>query len=555
MNDIYTAEEKIRIALDWVAKQEPWVIPVVLTRWAVSAEPNPGKCPTMQTNGRVMNYNPGFVDKLSLSATKCIVLHESAHVINFHCHRRGNRNPKGWNIACDLAINAQLWRGYCAAYSGDNRKLYDELVLSETSGGCFVGFGSFKELPANKSAEEYYDILKSRNPQPPQPPQPSQPQPPQGGGSCTNPDGQDTDPEPNEGDREDDGNANGKGKGRSRSRKPSNKDEEPEEGTWDDVFNGDSDDEGDDDEEGEGQSKSKSKSQPESSDEGEGEGEGINPSDFEDSDSPNGGDPLGNTGKDPFADLPDPTETFGGGVEDAPEEATLRDDEAALILETLLGGDNYGRTGLGDIISKFRQEIEGDPEVAAQVNWRRELEKFLRVQHAAGWKYDRPSRRHGHRSDVVLPARRAKNKTRGLCIVDTSGSMADDECNQAISHLGKILALFPQSTVTLAMCDTAVRSSAEYRASDFPIREFEGWKGRGCTELDPAFRWAKQNKSKYDWIVVVSDMEWSWWSATDPGLPVLWVNTRRELWCGGSHPLPFGKLVNFHAQQTQRLAA
>ena len=104
------------------------------------------------------------------------------------------------------------------------------------------------------------------------------------------------------------------------------------------------------------------------------------------------------------------------------------------------------------------------------------------------------------------------------------------------------------------MCDTSVRSSAEYRASDFPIREFEGWKGRGGTNLDPAFRWAKQNKSKYDWIVVVSDMEWSWWRATDPGLPVLWVNTRSSLY-GSGYTLPFGKLVNFHAQQTQRLAA
>jgi len=48
-------------------------------------------------------------------------------------------------------------------------------------------------------------------------------------------------------------------------------------------------------------------------------------------------------------------------------------------------------------------------------------------------------------------------------------------------------------------------------------------------------------------------MEWSWWHTPDPGLPVLWVNTRSELYGAGMR-LPFGKLVNFHAQQ-QRLAA
>jgi predicted metal-dependent peptidase len=531
MTNLYTAEEKVRQAIDWVAKQEPWVIPVVLVKWAVLAVAERSKCPTMQTNGRTMQYNPEFVDRLSLSAVKCVVLHEVAHCINQHHVRRGNRNPKGWNIACDLAINGQLWRGFVAAYNGDVNKLVEELILDPKTGGCFVGYTQFKDLPLNKSSEEYYDLLKTLNPPPP-------PQPPVNVGQ-------------GEGEGEGECEGNGEGEGGDADED----DGDPEEGTWDDVFDGEADDEG------EGKSKGKPSDSGDDEGDGSGEGEGIDPSDFEDteegefneSESGNG-DPRGN-GKDPFANLPDPTETFGGGVEDAPDEVTLREEEAALILETLLGGDSYGRTGLGEFMSKFKDRLEGDPEVAAQVNWRRELEKFLRTQHAAGWKYDRPSRRHSHRSDVVLPARRARSKTRGLCIVDTSGSMADSECEQAIAHLGKILGLFPQSTVTLAMCDTAVRSSKEYRACDFPIREFEGWKGRGGTELAPAFRWAKDNKSKFDWAIVVSDMEWAWWQAPDPSIPVLWINTRSELWGIEHYQLPFGKVVNFHAQQQQQLAA
>lgn len=540
MINIYTPEEKVRLAIDWVAKQEPWVIPTVLVKWAVTAVASEGKCPTMQTNGRVMNYNPKFVERLSLSATKCIVLHEVAHVINQHHLRRGNRNPKGWNIACDLAINNQLWNGYKAAYNGDVDRMVEELILSKDSGGCFAGYGPFKDLQPNLSAEEYYDLLKQRNPPPPpQPPTPT---------NYGNGDG--------EGEGEGEGTPTkkkGKGKGNP---KPADEDE-PEEGTWDDVFDGDKD--GDDTDTDTDTGKGKGDDADGQDGDGSGSDAGFGPEDFVDGDNADDGefnesesgvgDPRGNKGKDPFADLPDPTETFGGGVEDAPDEVTLREEEAALILEILLGGDNYGKTGLGEFMSKFKEKLEGDPEVAAQVNWRKELEKFLRTQHAAGWKYDRPSRRHSHRSDVVLPARRARSKTRGLCIVDTSGSMADAECEQSIAHLGKILGLFPQSTVTLAMCDTSVRSSKEYRACDFPIREFEGWKGRGGTDLDPAFRWAKTNKTKFDWVIVVSDMEWSWWSAPDPGLPVLWINTSRSLWCGDSKRFPFGKLVNFHAQK------
>ena len=520
MTNIYNAEEKVRIALNWVAKQEPFVIPVVLSRWAVIATINPSKCPTMQTNGRTMEYNPNFVDALSLSAVKAIVLHETGHCISNHHHRRGSKNPKGWNIAADLALNCLLWKGYVAAYDGDVNRLYAELVHSKDHGGCFVGFGSFAGLPYNKSAEEYYELLKAQNPPPPQPP--------------TNYGGQ--------GDKDQDVNY-GQGEG-----------------------DGEGDDEGEGDEEG--QSKGKGQGDDEDEDEGEGQGQGINASDFDDdeADGPatatttedgkgeDGEDSALGNGKrlhDPFANLPDPTQTFGGGVEDAPEESTLREDEAKLILEVLLGGDGYGSTGLGSIISQYKQDLEGDPEEAAQVNWRKELEKFLRTQHAAGFKYDRPSRRHGHRSDVVLPARRARSKTKGLCIIDTSGSMGNAECNLALTHLGKILSLFPQSSVTAIQCDTGVRASKEYRASDFPIREFEGWKGRGGTDMAPAFRWAKQRRSQYDWIVIVSDMEWCWWAAADPGIPTLWINTRTRLYggdtYGGGHKLPFGKLVHFHA--------
>ena len=523
MSNIITPEEKIKLALDWVAKQEPFVIPVVLSRWAVIATSSPSKCPTMQTDGRRMEYNPAFVEELSFSAVKAIVLHETGHCISHHHHRRGNKNPKGWNIAADLALNCLLWKGYVAAFDHDVNRLYAELVHSDKHGGCFVGFGSFAGLPYNKSAEEYYELLKSQNPQPPKGKQPNpQPQPP-------------------DEDEKDEDAETGQGKGKG---KPSDEDADDADGE------GDADDSDD-------------------ADDADGNGQGVDPSDFDDEDgdgsgstpTPSGeGDdtdttpPAGN-GKsehDPFANLPDPTQTFGGGVEDAPEEATLREDEAKLILEVLLGGDGYGTTGLGNIVSQYKQQVEGDPEAAAQVNWRKELEKFLRTQHAAGFKYDRPSRRHGHRSDVVLPARRARSKTKGLCIIDTSGSMGDGECNQALAHLGKILSLFPQSSVTAIQCDTGVRASKEYRASDFPITEFEGWRGRGNTDMAPAFRWAKERRSQYDWIIMVSDMEWCWWQAVDPGIPTLWINTRVLLFggsdiYGAGHQLPFGKLVNFHA--------
>lgn len=523
--NLLTSAEKIKLALDWVARLEPIAVPVVLTRWSVRPD---AQCPTMSTNGRVLNYNPEFVDKLSVPATRAIVLHEVGHVLSNHQHRRGTRNPKGYNIAADLALNCMLLRGYHHAYDNDYDRFERELIHSKVSGGCFVGYKDFAGLPFNKSAEEYYDLLKAQASQNPQPQPKPQGQPKQG-------------------------------QGKDKAPSPSQDGDVPPDPNYDPGDFGSEESDQDGGGQGEGE------------DEGEGEGQATPGPSFDDSDfDESGGEPSptettpgesddsdqapAGQGKDldddPFANLPDPSETFGGGVEDAPIESLLREDEAKLILEVLLGGDSYSPTGLGSILSEFKQKVEGDPELAASINWRRELEKFLRTQHAAGWKYDRPSRRHSHRKDLVLPARRARSKTRGLVIVDTSGSMGDSECNQALTHLGKILSLFPSSTATLVQCDTSVRVSREYRSSDFPIKEFEGWAGRGGTEMDPAFRWAKERRSQYDWVIMVSDMEWSWYRATDPGIPVLWINTRPHLpwgWSNHGRRMPFGKLINFHA--------
>ena len=547
-----TAAEKINLALDWVARLEPIAIPTVLARWRVIAVPQvltPGdraNCPTTQTNGRKLEYNPSFVDKLSLPAAKCIVLHECGHVLSNHQHRRGQRNHKGYNIAADLALNCMLYRGFVKAYDGDIAALHAELLDNKDLGGCFAGFGTFADLPHNQDAETYYDLLKTLNPPPP--PQPKGPEP-QPGAPCDDgdpADNEDGDGTPSdEGDEEagEEGDQPGKGKGR----KGTGGDEGNGDGSdnLDEMLDGIADDKGT----GEGGDEDEGKDK-------DGEGQSLSPSDFEDEKGSDSGSGKGR-GKDdnfdPFADLPDPTETFGGGVEDAPIESELRDDEAKIVLEALLGADSFSPLGLGNIISQYREKLLGDPEEAARINWQRELEKFLRTQHAAGWKYDRPSRRHSHRSDLLLPARRARSKTRGLVICDTSGSMSDEDCNKAITHTGKILALFPSSTVTVVHCDTSVRTSAEYRACDFPIREFEGWKGRGSTNLNPAFKWAKANKAKFDWVVIVTDMEFEWWGAPDPGLPCLWLNTKAngQVWVrynmsAASTKLPFGKLLNLH---------
>lgn len=64
--------------------------------------------PTLAVDGRNIFYNPDFIATLSDPLIKAAVAHEVFHCVFDHIGRRGDRNPRKWNIAGDYVINAQL---------------------------------------------------------------------------------------------------------------------------------------------------------------------------------------------------------------------------------------------------------------------------------------------------------------------------------------------------------------------------------------------------------------------------------------------------------------
>ena len=74
----------------------------------VRLKPVAGPVPTMATNGRLIVYNPEFVEGLTAAELEAVVAHEALHcALGHHC-RRGERDPELWNEAADLAINPIL---------------------------------------------------------------------------------------------------------------------------------------------------------------------------------------------------------------------------------------------------------------------------------------------------------------------------------------------------------------------------------------------------------------------------------------------------------------
>jgi predicted metal-dependent peptidase len=63
---------------------------------------------TMATDGVSLYFNPQFVETLSAAEIAGTLTHEVMHPALQHHTRRGGRNPRRWNMACDYAINPML---------------------------------------------------------------------------------------------------------------------------------------------------------------------------------------------------------------------------------------------------------------------------------------------------------------------------------------------------------------------------------------------------------------------------------------------------------------
>lgn len=97
---------------------------------------------TMATDGESLFYNPAFVAGLTERELIGTLAHEVEHVARLHVTRRGNRDPKQWNVACDLAINPALIR---AGFLLPRGALYETRFIGQSAESIYATLA--KEKP------------------------------------------------------------------------------------------------------------------------------------------------------------------------------------------------------------------------------------------------------------------------------------------------------------------------------------------------------------------------------------------------------------------------
>lgn len=97
------AHSKLTKAKSRLVMNHPFFASIALALPLVEAEwLNP---PTMATDMRTIYYHPKFVEDCTVSELMGVLCHEVMHVAYLHGLRKGARDHKIWNAACDFAIN------------------------------------------------------------------------------------------------------------------------------------------------------------------------------------------------------------------------------------------------------------------------------------------------------------------------------------------------------------------------------------------------------------------------------------------------------------------
>lgn len=116
--------------------------------------------PTAGTDGKVVHYNPEFLEKLSIDEQTFIFAHEICHIAFNHILRSEGKDPAIWNTATDAVINAFLKRDGLKTVEGgvdmadainyDAEQLYEKLLQEKQQSSTKSGGGS----SANSESQE-----------------------------------------------------------------------------------------------------------------------------------------------------------------------------------------------------------------------------------------------------------------------------------------------------------------------------------------------------------------------------------------------------------------
>lgn len=174
--------------------------------------------------------------------------------------------------------------------------------------------------------------------------------------------------------------------------------------------------------------------------------------------------------------------------------------------------------------------------LAPKVPWADKLRHSLtKVAGRDTTNWRRPHRRRLVTQGVIMPTYNGFGAGHIVFVVDTSGSMGNDELRQALGECDSILTDCNPARVTLIGCDAAVDSVFELGMGDTLAGNPPELKGGGGTSFKPPFKYLEEEGITPATLVYFTDMYGDF--PQEPEYPVIWCA------CSGRTEAPFGEVI------------
>ncbi len=150
-----------------------------------------------------------------------------------------------------------------------------------------------------------------------------------------------------------------------------------------------------------------------------------------------------------------------------------------------------------------------EDRMKSKVNWKQVLKHRMNIAVSKGigsrvdYSYKRPGRRQSSHPNIIMPSLRGDVSARIACVVDTSGSIKDDELSQIIGEILGVLKAY-QFPVTVIPCDARAYTPIQIAIpSDF--FKLQKLPGGGGTDMIVGIEAALNLVPKPDCILVLTD--------------------------------------------------
>lgn len=229
-------------------------------------------------------------------------------------------------------------------------------------------------------------------------------------------------------------------------------------------------------------------------------------------------------------DAPAPSDKDGAGGEGAGQN----DDERTLNVQLTesqqaqIKSDWQIATQQAANAAKMQGKLPADLErllsevLDPVLDWKIMLYKYIHVPVKDDYNWGRPNRRFLH-AGIVLPTLYSHGMGDVAVIVDTSGSIAQEELNQFGGELSGICEDAKPRKVHVFYCDTRVNRHDVFELEDYPIK-LEAL-GGGGTDMNPAFEEIVKLEQTPECIIVLTDMYLSTEHIEYPDCDTLWIST------------------------------